>query len=119
MAVSFASDSNNDFIIENGEFVLVSDGAQVAQNVRERLLFYLDDYFLNRNLGVPYFQVIFQKPVDLAEVESILKQTIIQTDGVDQLLTFLTTFDPVTRKMTIATSFNTVFDTIEGVTLNA
>lgn len=118
MSVSFASDSNNEFIIENGEFVLSREGAQVVQNVKERLLSYLDDFFLDRTHGVPYYQSIFTKPFNLNLTESLLKLQIIRTEGVETLTSFQTQFDPVTRALTVTFVFLTTFGTVEGVTIN-
>jgi hypothetical protein len=118
MSVSFASDSNNEFIIENGEFVLVKDGAQVVQNVAERLRSYLDDFFLDRTQGVPYFQTILTKPFNLGLSESILKQTIIQTEDVLRLTRFESDFNPDTRALNVSMSFETTFGNVDGVTIN-
>lgn len=118
MALSFASDSGNEFIVENGEFVLVENGAQVVQNVRERLLSYRDDYFLDRTQGLPYFQTIFDKPFNLNLTEALLKAEILGTDGVEELLSFRTQFDKATRVLSISFTFRTVYGTVEGVTIN-
>lgn len=118
MALSFASDSSNEFLIEKGEFVLVEDGAQVVQNVRERLLSYQDDFFLDRTHGVPYFQSIFTKPFNLNLTESLLKLVILGTEGVEQLTDFSTEFSPATRGLSVQFTFRTTFGNVEGVTIN-
>jgi len=121
LALSLALDSSNNLIVENGQFKTVSDGAEVAQHVRCRLLFYKNEWFLNLNAGVPYFEEIFIKPVDLANVESIFKATILQTDGVARLLTFSMDYvGASTRKLTISFSAETIYNEIinEDVTIN-
>jgi len=118
MSLSFAVDSNNELIIDNGEFVLVQDGAQVVQNVRQRMLSYMDDFFLDRTHGLPYFQTIFKKPVNLNLTESLLKAQVIETEGVEQLRSFQLQFDKVSRKLLVSVTFKTEFDTVEGVTIN-
>jgi hypothetical protein len=77
-----ALNSSNDLIIENGSFKLVSDAAEVIQHVRTRLLFYMAEWFLDTNAGVPWLQQIFIRPTNLGNIESILKQTILQTPGI-------------------------------------
>lgn len=118
MAVSFAGDSSSEFIIEKGEFVLVEDGAQVVQNVRERLLSYREDFFLDRTQGLPYFQTMFTKPFNLNLTESLLKAEILDTEGVESLLSFATEFESNTRKLTVTFTFQTAFGSVEGVTIN-
>lgn len=118
MALSFASDSSNEFIIEKGEFVLVSDGAQVVQNVKEKLLSYEDDFFLDRTHGLPYYQSMFTKPVNLNLTESLLKAEILSTEGVQQLLSFQTQFNSVTRVLAVTFTFETIYGDVQGVTIN-
>ena len=119
MAVSYALDSKNDLILDNGVFVKVEDGAQVASKIRTNLLTYLGEWFLDENTGVPYFQRIFVKPVDLADAESIIKQVILQTDGVKSLVSFETSFDGTSRGFGVDARVKTIYDTTEEIKVNA
>jgi len=116
-----ALDSNNDLLIENGSFVVVDKGAETAQHVRSRLLFYFGEWFLDVQAGVPYFQEVFTKPANLANIESILKQTIIQTPGVETLNEFSMDYEGAgTRQLNVQFSATTIYGVIdkEEVTLN-
>jgi len=116
-----ALDSNNDLIIEKGQFKTVKDGAEVVQHVRSRLLFYLGEWFLDLNSGTPYFQQIFVKPTNLSLVESILKSRILNTPGVDKLTEFSMTYEGGSiRKLSVSFSAETTYGTInsEEVTIN-
>lgn len=113
-----ALDSSNDIIVENGAFKLVEDGAEVVQHVRTRLLFYKNEWFLNRNSGVAYFQEIFVKPSNPAATESIIKTEIIRTPGILSLITFAMEFDSVSRKLSITFTAETEFGIIDEVTIN-
>jgi hypothetical protein len=118
--ISRALDSNNDLIIENGSFKTVEDGAQTVQAVRSRLMFFLEEWFLDTEAGVPYYQKIFTKPADLVETESILKTQILRTDGIEKLITFEMEFEPITRLLTVAWSAETTYGIIysDEVTIN-
>jgi hypothetical protein len=118
MASSFASDSNNDFIIRNGEFFIVNDASQLVQNLHERLTCFRDDFFLDRLHGVPYFQEIFIKPTNINNVESILKDAILADNEITELLTFELDFNSSTRKVSLVFSFKTIYDSVEEVTIN-
>lgn len=118
MAVSYALDSSNDFILDNGRFVKVEDGAQVASKLRTNLLTYLGEWFLDEDDGVPYFQRFFVKPVDLGDVESILKQVILQTDGVESLVSFETSFDGTSRGFGVEARVQSIYDSIEEIKVN-
>lgn len=116
-----ALDSGNDIIIENGGIKRVSDAAETIQHVRSRLLFYLEEWFLDLGAGTPYFQQIFIKPVNLANVESILKSRIINTPGVEQLLEFNMEYTGQSeRSLKVSFSAKTIYGIIDNdeVTLN-
>jgi len=83
-----ALDSNNDLIVSDGSFRLVEDGAEVVQHVRTRLLMYYNEWFLDQEAGTKYFEEVFVKPADLANIESLLKARILETDGVNILTEF-------------------------------
>lgn len=119
--ISRALNSNNDLIIESGKLKLVKDGEEVVQHVRSRLLFYLEEWFLDLRAGTPYFQQIFIKPVNLANVESILKSKILATPGVIRLLEFSMDYAGSSdRTLRVFFSAETSFGVInnEEVTIN-
>lgn len=114
-------DSNNDLLVEGGTFQLVQDGEEVVQHVRTRLQFYLEEWFLDILAGVPYTQKIFTKPVNLANIESILKTKILSTPGVERLTEFAMNYEGQSiRKLTVSFSAETSFGVIneEKVTIN-
>jgi hypothetical protein len=115
---SRALDSNNDIFVRRRSIALVSDGAEVVQHVRSRLLFYLGECSWAVTSGVPYFTRVFVKPMNLAEVEAILKSVIILTPGVNELLDFKMSFNSTTRKLAVAFEANTTYGVVAGATLN-
>lgn len=116
-----ALDSNNDLVFKAGRIQTVSDSAEVLQHVRTRLLFYKGEWFLDTEAGIPYFQEIFTKPVNLANIESIFKTAILTTPGVSKLNEFSLTYEgDSSRKLTVFFSADTIYGTIdnEQVTIN-
>lgn len=116
-----ALDSNNDIIVESGQLKLVSDAAEAIQHVRTRLQFYLEEWFLDLQAGTPYFQQIFTKPVNLANIESIFKIRILETPEVERLLEFSMDYESGSvRKLTVSFSAETTYGIIdnEEVTIN-
>ena len=110
-----ALDSNNDLIVESGQLKLVSDGAETVQHVRTRLLFYLEEWFLDLEAGTPYFQQIFTKPANLANIESIFKSRILGTPEVERLLEFSMDYEGnSTRKLTVSFSAETTYGIIDN-----
>lgn len=114
-----ALDSNNDLIINKGQIKLVSNGDEVVQHVRTRLQFYLEEWFLDLTSGTPYFQKIFTKPVNLVNIESIIKSRILNTDGVSRLIEFKMDYEKSNRSLSISFSAETEYGIItEEVSLN-
>ena len=116
-----ALDSNNDLIVRFGSLLTVADGAEVVQHVRSRLLFYLAEWFLDIDAGVPYFQEIFTKPANLANIESIFKSKILRTPGVKRLTDFSMTYEGgSSRTLSVSFSAETTFGFIDKdkVTIN-
>jgi len=109
---------DNDLIIENGKIKMVDKGAETVQHVRSSLLFYAGEWFLDILDGVPYFEEIFVKPVDLANVESILKSVILLSHNVESLTSFELDFNHETRKFSVNFSAVTTYGIIENQTLN-
>lgn len=117
-----ALDSNNDIIIgADGSLKLVSDGAEVVQHIRSRLQFFKGEWFLDTNAGVPYFEEIFTKPVNLANIESIFKTKILETPGVSKLTEFTMDYESgANRELVIRFSAETIYGYIdrEEVSIN-
>lgn len=116
-----ALDSNNDLVVQSGQLKLVSEGAEVAQHVRTRLQFYLEEWFLDLQAGTPYFQQIFTKPANLANIESIFKSRILNTPEVETLTEFSMDYEGNSvRKLTVSFSAETIYGVInnEKVTIN-
>ena len=115
----YALDSNNDLLLKNGSFSTVEDGDYTVQDVRSRLQFYLEEWFLGLNSGTPWFQEIFKKPININNIESIIKTKILETEGVIKLIDFTMELEsPNTRKLKIAFSAETIYGVLEGVTIN-
>lgn len=115
---SRALDANNDIFLQRRQIHTVTGGAQVVQNVRSRLLFYLGECVWDTTAGVPYFQQIFTKPMNLPQTEALLKREIIQTVGVSKLLDFRMYYDNTTRQLTVKYEAETTYDGIVGDTIN-
>lgn len=117
-----ALDSNNDLVLApKGSLKLVSDGAEVLQHVRTRLKFLLGEWFLDLKAGTPYFQEIFTKPANLANIESIFKSRILSTPEVSRLTEFSMDYDGGSnRKLIVSFSAETIYGNIdnEKVTIN-
>ena len=104
----------NDLFLENGHIATVDKGDQVIQHVRERLLTYQDEWFLDTSAGLPYFQEIFTKPVNAVLTESAIRNEILQTPDVEKLTSFEFSFDKSKRTLSIKFNAVTTFGTVSS-----
>jgi len=61
---------------------------ELGQKLEVRLAFFQNEWFLNRDFGVPYYERILKKQADLIEVDFILRTIITTTPGVRRVLDF-------------------------------
>lgn len=91
----------NDLAIISNDFSLVESTNQIIQHLTIRLRFFLGEWYLDTNLGVPFYQLIFIKNPNQIQIESVLKQEIVQTFGVERLITFESAYDENNRKYSV------------------
>ena len=81
----------------------------------------MGEWFLDQFSGMPYFQKIFKKPVDMVNVESLYKSHILQTEGVESIETFFVSFgedENKPRKMNVNFSYIDSYGNVQEVTSN-
>ena len=76
----------------------------VAQNLYSTLKLFLGEYWLNKSLGVAYYEVIFQKNVDLSIKKTLIKNEILKKEYVIEITKFEAAFDSPDRKLGIVFS---------------
>lgn len=108
-----------DLAVENSQLVLIGEqfGTQteeVRQHVEQRLRTLFQDWFLDRSLGVPYFEEFFIKNYDVNVMETLLINEILGTPGVLRILEFNMTIDKGNRTLAVDTlTIQTTDDVIE------
>jgi hypothetical protein len=86
--ISRELNSGNDIFFLQGRSAFVADSIEIAQHIATRLKFFLTEWFLDETSGTAWYQVIFVKPADLLQIETVLKERILQTPGVTDLIDF-------------------------------
>jgi hypothetical protein len=85
------------YLDDSGSLAVVRDTEAVGQHVRQRLMTYLGEWFLDREAGVPWVRDIVGHGYDPVLAESVLKAEILDTDGVIDINSFSVRFDSSTR----------------------
>lgn len=115
MAVSRALNSNNDIFVLGSRIAIVREGEQVVQHVRTRLLFYLEEWFLDLSAGTPWYQEVFVKPANLNNIESVIKARIATTPELSVITSFsMEVESPNTRQLLVSFSAETEYGNIDS-----
>lgn len=99
----FAQDSNNDISFVGGKITLVRTNAdQVAILLKNRLQFFLGEWFLDVREGVPFYDVVLGvKSPDLDVIGRMFRRIILDTEGVAQILQLDASLVAATRTLTV------------------
>lgn len=108
-------DENWDMTFGHGLTNYARDQEAVSQNVKSKLQLLRAEWFLDVDAGVPYLQEIMVKPADLQLAEALIKQTILETEGISELITFELVFNRDTRRMVINATVATIYGTTENI----
>jgi hypothetical protein len=106
---NIALDNSNNLIIQNGQLGLVNNLDEYLQAVRNALATFRGEWFLNANIGVPYFDKIFDKLLERSALRSIFVNQIKTVPGnlsVDNI-EFLA--DTSTRELTVSFTLVSIY----------
>ena len=103
-----------DGIIENTYTGLWDDSdvasvAQVAQNITIRLKLIQGEWFLNTQLGVPWFERIFVKNPDLSAIDIIIKSVINETPEVTGIISYSSQINRALRTLVMSFRATTIY----------
>ena len=110
---SYKCTPTGDIDFSNG-MAMVTGADEVVQLVQQRLLTIQGEWFLDTDLGLPWFKEIYKKGADLTMVEGLLKREILNTPGVDLLDSFTLVIDATTRSMTVTFSITAAAASVSG-----
>ena len=102
-------DTDGDYQMGHGDADYHVDSPEcVAQAVKTRLALLAGEWFLDLMEGTPYVTHVWGKQTK-ATYDPVLRRRILQTEGVRDLVSFESMFDPETRKLTVSAEINTVY----------
>lgn len=78
----------HDLVVADYGISLVEGAEFVRQNVKQRLLHFFNEWFLDLEAGTPWIESILIKGARQSQVEAILKARIIGTPGIVSLNRF-------------------------------
>lgn len=100
---------DGDYTIGTGADFYVDSPEAVAQAVLTRLRLWRGEWFVDTRDGTPWMEEILGKRVRTRSPDAAIKQRILGTEGVTEILSYSSSFDGNTRRMkvdaTIATRY--------------
>ena len=103
--------NDGDIDITNNKFSLTSNNSdeEISQRLKQNLKTFLNEWFLDKTVGIPYLQIIFVKGTPVSVIEAAFKGAIISTDGVATIERFDDLdLDTATRKLTVDFDVTTI-----------
>lgn len=85
-------ETNDLFLDADGNLAVARKAEAVAQHVRQRLMTFRGEWFLDTSAGVPWLDQILGKQYDPALAEAVVKAEILDTDGVTEITSFSVDF---------------------------
>lgn len=111
---------SGDLIIQDGDLLINSGIEAIRQRLQTRLSFFLGEWFLDVDSGLPYYDEVLKKNPDPVVLDGLFKSTILGTDGVIGIDEFDMSLDTVIRQLKLTfkartTDGNINFDETLGV----
>jgi hypothetical protein len=92
-------DDTGDLEIIDGELSLTSGIDAIAQELRQRLLFFIGEWFLDTRLGVDWFGTALVKNPNWTRINQMIRSVAMQTSGIRSIRGLEFDFDSGTRNL--------------------
>lgn len=103
-------DDNHDIVFDPYDLALVSGAEALRQRLKQRLLLFRGEWFLDIDAGVPYFEDVFIKQPRRNVLESAFKREILGDPEVTSLTAFELGFTDE-RTLTLNFTVQTIYST--------
>lgn len=85
---SIKIDSSNDIQLVNNDLQLIEGRDEIAQILKQNLRVFFSEWFLDRTIGILYFEEILKKNPNPATIDAIFKNAILESPGVIELVEY-------------------------------
>jgi len=98
--MDFKLNTDHDIDITDYAMSVIDGDEAIKQRLLVHLLIFKGEWFLDTDLGIPYYQTIFQKGVSKDTVDAILKREIEGVEGISRITSFTSALNSATREYT-------------------
>ena len=114
--LDIALSSDHDIDVSALDLRLVSDAEQVRQQLLIKLKLWRGEWFLDTEFGTPYLQSILGKQLTLSGAIAALRKSILEVEGVRQIVSFSYKFSNSTRLLQVEFTADTPYGIVEVIT---
>ena len=111
--LDIALTTSHDLDTSSLDLKLVGKAEQVRQQLLIKLKLWRGEWFLDTEFGTPYLQQILGKQLTLSGALAALRKSILEVEGVRQILSFSYKFNNSTRKLTVDFTADTPYGIVE------
>ena len=87
------------------DFQIIDGIDAIRQELQIRYRFFLREWFLNPEEGIPYIEEVLKKNPNEARVRAIMAEVALDTPGVVEVQNYTADLDGATRELTIELDF--------------
>lgn len=100
-ALNVHPETNDLFLSENGDLSVAKGERAVGVHIKNRLMTFKGEWFLDTDAGVPWLHDLLGSRYDPALAEAVVKAEILNTHGVVEITSFSVAFVNDLRKLDI------------------
>ena len=101
-----------DIVIENGDIALVTEGLEVVQAAKIKILHIFGEWVFDYTLGVDWFGIMFSTDKVITLKKAEIQKALNATVGIRRLLSLDFATDPINRAAQIDFTADTDFGTV-------
>lgn len=95
------SAATHDLAKQDSDLLLIDNAERVAQQIKIKLKWFLNEWFLDTTGGMPYFEYILVKNPNITTIRNIFRKQILEVDDVSKVNLLTATLNRQTRELTV------------------
>lgn len=95
----FLLDNDGDLVLSSGDIVITDS---VVQAIKIRLKWFANEWRINKEWGIPYYEEVFIKNPNTQLIEGRIKEEILTIDEVQEVSSVKVTINKETRRAAIS-----------------
>jgi hypothetical protein len=100
--MDLALDTDGDLAIDAGDAYYLTGVDAIAQHIKIKLRFFLGDWFLNPDEGMPYYDTVLGvKNPSISAVRALFRKAIVSTPGIVELQNLTLDYDTSARTLAV------------------